>query len=323
MSQLLQPEDDFLSHPAPTASNPDLASPSSPPLLLRVGSKATATTSPPPFTLSVKKGASVPGAELAARGVKNLFDPSSSILGDYRRALADILLRHRSALDKADEKFLLRGGAVAGDGGGLRAALEAEELAGTTGEEKGSCGGVGDEALEALGALGGQFQERGCSDPDPDNGILLSKSLLSRSSIPDLSQSQSQGPSHSSEGPLTSLSFPGEEDLAVVAEAFSTPKRADRARRFHATPILTQADIAEVEEAMEFGRSVDRGEGLFVSGQKGGCAVDDAIDPCTLTPFDHALVARDDDNYLYKEEQMGVAGFERSLSVLASSSMNL
>jgi hypothetical protein len=51
MSKLLKPKDDFLSQ----------------------------ANSPPPFTLNVKKGSSIPGARLAVMGMKRLFDVSDGL----------------------------------------------------------------------------------------------------------------------------------------------------------------------------------------------------------------------------------------------------
>ena len=53
-------------------------------------------TTTPPFTLNVKKGASVSGAQLAVEGVRKLFDTSPGLEEDYKKAMVDIVKRHET-----------------------------------------------------------------------------------------------------------------------------------------------------------------------------------------------------------------------------------
>jgi len=59
----------------------------------------------PHFTLNVKKGASVPGTRLAIKGIKRLFGTSVGLEADFRRALKDIVSRHRSYINDVDKSM--------------------------------------------------------------------------------------------------------------------------------------------------------------------------------------------------------------------------
>ena len=59
----------------------------------------------PQFTLNVKNGASVPGTRLAIKGIKRLFGTSVGLEADFRRALKDIVSRHRSYINDVDKSM--------------------------------------------------------------------------------------------------------------------------------------------------------------------------------------------------------------------------
>ena len=80
MARLLPPKDNFLSG---ESKNDDLS-----------------------FTLSVKKGAPIPGSRLAFHGNRRLFDSSPTLENDFRRAMTDILKKYESIFDGVD--FRLR-----------------------------------------------------------------------------------------------------------------------------------------------------------------------------------------------------------------------
>eukprot|EP00978_Attheya_sp_CCMP212_P005618 scaffold12580_cov55-Attheya_sp.AAC.8 len=101
MSTLLPPQHDFLSHP----SNDDIPKGASDNINKDGGASDFETTTPP-FTLNVKKGASVSGAQLAVEGVRKLFDTSPGLEEDYRKAMVDIVKRHEKYVDEADERLL-------------------------------------------------------------------------------------------------------------------------------------------------------------------------------------------------------------------------
>ena len=67
MAKLLEPKDDFLSRQSATNNG-------------ETGDKGK---SPPPFTLSVKKEASTPGAMLAAKGMKRLLNITDGLENDF------------------------------------------------------------------------------------------------------------------------------------------------------------------------------------------------------------------------------------------------
>ena len=137
MSLLLPPKEDFLSQ-APTT---------------------------PPFTLNVKKGASMPGARMAVLGMKKLFRVSLGLEQEFTRAMKQIICRYsqqvlqtdRLLSDKKQGNLLLENVALTQD----------------------SSAPDDDDALEALAALGGQF--------DQDTGMI--ESLSDRvTNSPKLSQ---------------------------------------------------------------------------------------------------------------------------------------
>jgi hypothetical protein len=107
MSKLLPPEDDFLSFPNGTTTP--------------VTSQATTTqegeanhnngtrnkrAKTPPFTLNVKKGASRPGARLAAKGMWSLVNVTMGLQGDFVRALSQIVRRHRQTVWEMDHALM-------------------------------------------------------------------------------------------------------------------------------------------------------------------------------------------------------------------------
>ena len=60
---------------------------------------------PPPFTLSVKKHASLPGTRHAVKGMQQLFQSSFGLDGEFRRAMKDIVSRHEGFIDELDERI--------------------------------------------------------------------------------------------------------------------------------------------------------------------------------------------------------------------------
>jgi hypothetical protein len=90
MSKLLSPKDDFLSHQsASDADNNDAALPDV-------------------FTLSVKKGAPLPGAKLAREGMQRLVQVSEGLEEDLRRAMTDVALRYQDEVDDIDDALRAR-----------------------------------------------------------------------------------------------------------------------------------------------------------------------------------------------------------------------
>ena len=183
MSRLLQPEDDFLSHPAPTAFNPDLTSLSSTPLLLRGGSKAMAT-SPPPHHPDHQERDVCSWRRSGREGCKESVRSQPESFGWLPMGTG----RH-----PAEAQVCFWRGRR--DGGGLRAALEAEEPAGIRGEEKRSRGGVEDEAIDALRALRGSFKKGAVATPTPTMGFFCQK-VISREAASRIGHSRSRREPH-------------------------------------------------------------------------------------------------------------------------------
>lgn len=59
----------------------------------------------PAFTLSVKKGADKPGAQLALKGSRQLFESTPGLEDDFRRAMTDIVGKHEHALSDIDARM--------------------------------------------------------------------------------------------------------------------------------------------------------------------------------------------------------------------------
>ena len=101
----------------------------------------------PSLQLAANDGRSLPGARLALRGSKRLYDPSPGLEDDYRRALGDIAKRHSNFLQRVDN-------ALKGDG---PAVFSPKIQAQTDSLGLSTPSSSQDEALAALNALGEQF----------------------------------------------------------------------------------------------------------------------------------------------------------------------
>jgi len=231
--------------------------------------------STPPLTLTAKAGGSVPGAELALKGAKKLYNPSPGLEDDYRRALGDIVQRHDDFMKRVDNAFE-GGSAVFSPPSGR------QEFASPSPSQ--------DEALAALGTLGGQFCDRNVEQTyiqSQERGRSPRLSLLS------LETSDSHG---SRSRPIRSSPLSQIAPLTQMAP-------------------LTQAQMEHIhKEAAEFGQSVEREEVVLQAGTSGSPS-----DPFTFTPHD------DDEeedggagDVFEEEERLGEEGFARSLSVLAT-----
>ena len=119
MSLLLPPKDDFLSQ----AANP-----------------AT-----PPFTLNVKQGASVPGTRLAVLGMKKLLRVSQGLEQEFDRAMKQIIHRYAEHVLRTDQMFSAR--------------KQCNPLLANVAHTQDSSAPDDVDALDALAALGGQFEQ--------------------------------------------------------------------------------------------------------------------------------------------------------------------
>ena len=128
MASLLPPKDNFLSTDT-ESQTPD--------------SKMKKS---PAFTLSVKKGADKPGAQLALKGSRRLLDSSPGLEDDFRRAMADIVGKHEKSLDSIDTRMKEESRTVMEK---RRIAMSRETMEQIQ----------DDEALEALESLMNQFSQ--------------------------------------------------------------------------------------------------------------------------------------------------------------------
>jgi hypothetical protein len=85
MAKLLKPQDDFLSG-TPSSDVQD----------------EKKETAPPPFTLSVKDGATLPGTRLAREGMHRLVNVTDGLQDNFNRVMRDIVGRHSVAVSQVD-----------------------------------------------------------------------------------------------------------------------------------------------------------------------------------------------------------------------------
>lgn len=158
MSILLPPENDFLSciekkeEVVESEENTDDDSDGE---VIQRNSDFESNT--PQFTLNVKKGHSIPGARLAVKGVKRLFGTSVGLEADFRRALEEIVSRHKRHIDDVD-KSMKQGRVLAYNPNCITSAANNYVLTPDL-----------DEGIEALAALGDQFSQGSAVVDDDDD----------------------------------------------------------------------------------------------------------------------------------------------------------
>jgi len=280
MAKLLKPQDDFLSCASPDTADNDINN----------NTKAAAT---PPFTLSVKKGASLPGTRLAREGMQRLVDVTDGLQDNFQRVLKDIVDRHADAVGQVDR--VLDGREQQQEAGDK--SMETVENAKTTPSF--------DETMDALGALGSAFQGAEASDSQlSQEAHSFSQESINvpLSSRLSLTQGLSQG---------SELSFRGE------STSLSREKHFQSLSQSYYDTIDDGTNIESQSHAFELSQRVERGD----------CVVDgpfehieDFIDPETLVPFE----AVDDDGELSgeeEEEDVYENRLERMLSTLATQTL--
>ncbi|KAL7540342.1 hypothetical protein ACHAXR_011801 [Thalassiosira sp. AJA248-18] len=242
----------------------------------------------PQFTLNVKKGESLPGSRLALKGMKNLFGTSIGLEADFRRALRDILLKHKSFIDDVDVAINGKGGALANANANANA--NAGSNASNIFQTNEGISQVNDvlsshddvltpslhDGIEALAALGDQFSQSSVA-ADED----ASPRATNRTSC-----------------------FPSPGLRTPIARTLSTIKN-----NYDAAP-LSQKDVDEEIEMLTFGEQVD--SGAIVHRET-------IMNPSTLSPYDDAdEFDEEDDGFLVEEERLGEAGLEKALTQLAT-----
>ena len=208
------------------------------------------------------------------KGAKKLYNPSPGLEDDYRRALGDIVQRHDDFMKRVDKAFDNGPAVFSPPSGRLEFASPSSSQ---------------DEALAALGTLGGQFGDRNVEQThiqSQEKGRSPRLSLLSLET-PNSHASRSR-PIRSS--PLSQIS-----PLTQMAP-------------------LTQAQMEHIhKEATEFGQSIEREEVVLQGGTNGSLT-----DPFTFTPHDDEEEEGGAGDVFDEEERLGEEGFARSLSILAT-----
>ena len=271
------------------------------------------------FTLSVKKGAPIPGSQLAVDGNKRLFDSSPMLKSDFQRAMNDIVEKYGSVLDTLNAR--------------LQEQKEKENMSKhniTMDENKkqqdlSSILSQKDEALSALEGLLDQFSNendythKDC-DLEPGNDGYDNSSALLYTPTKSFGFSQLQS-GRRNEGNIDSPGFlhtptksfgysqsqlgRGHERSGDSYGLLYTPTKSFRLSQLQSPALsLTQVEHKEVQDNLDFCMEVDRLDSGLI----------EEIDPNTLTPFDGV----NEDNILDEEENMQEEEFEKSLTMLAT-----
>jgi hypothetical protein len=271
MARLLEPEHDFLTRQSQT--NKDL------------GEKA------PPFTLSVKKGASTPGAKLAAKGMKRLLGVTMGLDKAFMRALKQIVNRHSAAISQVDA--LLNS-----DSPTSRKMLSARLMPEPTTSSQ--LTPTFDEALGALDALAGQHFGQ-CQDH-----AELSDSETSALSDMEHEIEDKKGTDDGNWGYCSSqiLDASDGQNRGGFRELTQTYYKS------HYEPRKRLSD----ETCFALSQRIDRGEGIVDGPFK---SAEDFIDPKTLVPYE-SLDDEDDNPTDGMDKTPDGAALEKELTKLAN-----
>jgi hypothetical protein len=279
MAKLLKPQDDFLS-----------GTPSSD---VQEEKKEAA---PPPFTLSVKDGATLPGTRLAREGMHRLVNVTDGLQDNFNRVMRDIVDRHSMAVSQVDRALGKRGPADRtprlNRDTGARLDIGSSPLTPSF-----------DETMEALGALGSGFE---------DNETITTP----------LRQGDNGQSQQNSERYPSQLSFGGvlSQDSAISLRRES--RRLSHEEHFQC---LSQSYYDTSDKRMNENSQAEAFE-LSQRVERGDCIVDgpfeyieDFIDPETLVPFDTI----DDDGEMSEEEEEDIdeTRMEMVLSTLATQTL--
>lgn len=264
-------------------------------------SKDVVSQNPPPFTLSVKKGATVPGARLACRGMKKLYQSSPGVETDFRRAMNDIVCRHEILIDQIDarlyEKYT--------NENIINKQIESKPRQFTPQcvlkFQNSSPKIAEDEALLALQALARQFS----FDLTPDKHMYT----------PEPSQHTFE------ENEVISQSIKKKFGIKFGSPPLMLSSCSQFYSQLSCVPPMTQEVLEEVEDALDFCRGVDNGDvtTLLSEFKAEGNSQSNikCINPLTLTPYE---LLDEDEGFLDEEDNMGEDALERSLSILATQS---
>jgi len=221
MAKLLEHKDDFLSRQLPTKNSQKL------------GKRARV----PPFTLSVKKNASTPGAKRAAEGMKRLLNITAGLETDFVCALHQIIQRHSVAVSKVDtllkptsmlQKSAVKTGTSIADGRNPRESTPSEG-----------------NALGALGGITSQFRHATDSTSEKavhasDHATDSASAALSRLKIPHGSGRAAD--SNSKAASISKVLHAGDHATESSSAASSSLKIPDD--RGHATGSNSKASVS-------------------------------------------------------------------------------
>ena len=172
MAELLPPENDFLSCCMEDADDDDDSGlecdESSDDEEMDVTTGVTAEA-PPPFTLSVKKHASLPGTRHAVKGMQQLLDSSLGLEDEFRRAMKDIVSKHEVFLEGLDERIKRSSGKKTKR---IPQPFSLSQPHFSPRQCDFHTRSSLDDGIEALAALGEQFSQR--SDADDESSNILS-----------------------------------------------------------------------------------------------------------------------------------------------------
>jgi hypothetical protein len=208
MAILLPPENDFLSCNGVTDSTDVAACDES--FDEEVDGTFEAEEAPPPFTLNVKKHASLPGTRHAVKGMQQLFRPSLGLEDELRRAMKDIISHHEGFLEGLDERLEHANGKKKIHGISHSFFLSQQQ----TSPYKGDFHTPSlDDGIEALAVLGEQFSQT--SDVEEGDFKMLSQSTPIARNIQSLENANFE---------TTSLS---QEEVADETEALAFGRAVD------------------------------------------------------------------------------------------------
>jgi len=239
------------------------------------------TPEPLPFTLNVKKDAALPGARLACEGMRRLVNVTNGLEESFRRSMKQILERHVEKVNRADTEMSKRN-------------AEAAEASCERAGAKDVLTPSYDEALEALGALGGLLDE------SPSQSSAQKSANHGADDYQNLSQESAQSSGQLSLGlnrfdALSQDFYPSSRDNANAAKDHS------------------------LHDEYMFSQRVERGDGIVVDGPFQH--IDDVIDPGTLAPYESIDDEYDgEDNSVVDahEDSTDTHELERELSALAT-----
>jgi DNA polymerase elongation subunit (family B) len=227
MAKLLKPQDDFLSR-----------------------SEDDDETNPPPFTLNVKKDASLPGAELARDGMERLVRVSDGLAENFRRSARQIVSRHSEAVSHVDSLLRQRRS---------KDARTPPEVSATRTTEQIDLTPSYDETMQALDALGSVFDSEGAE-----------------SNVVEEPQSE-----RNRKGASSDLSFTPKQSQDSHEISDDDAIRLSQSERFQS--LSQNLDYDTEREAFELSQRVERGDGIVDGPFE---HIEDLIDPETLTPYE-------------------------------------